>query len=202
MRLTLRLFLTANLLHSTASVYLANQQWPLIQPFQQTYDFSNRKLDVDTPVRVALKDVDGVVRYRLECHNGEYDGAFVIFYSGMFQCAIAAVDGERETTWNLLAEDRKIQHSADWWNRGRFLVKHLREPCSRYEEYGPVRTFRFRRMLLTIAIKDVRWEGIAKDGDPIPAGFKVDLKVDTDATANGAVTVSPAVPRPPRQCFP
>lgn len=131
--------------------------WPTIAPVHERVRFDNLAPGRDTPVVVGVTDVSGVPRYRLECHNGEYDGRSIIEFSGIFHCAVAAVDGERFTSGNLLAEASREQQRSDWLNRGRFSVHQLRPPCSAYPQYGPTRLFRFRGLALTLRIRDVAW---------------------------------------------
>jgi hypothetical protein len=175
--------------------------WPQIAPFESTYTFHDVALGEDTPVFAILKDIQGVPRYRLECHNGAYNGESIISFSGTFQCAVVAVDADKVVSWNLLAEATRDQHTSDWSNRGRFLATHLRKPCSTYREYGPERTFRFRGMKLMLRLRDFDWSDDSHGSRSGPGGFTLDVAAEHDPDSTTASSAHVRVPVPPRECF-
>jgi hypothetical protein len=171
--------------------------WPAVVEFRRVYRFSELSAGKDTPVIELFKDEDGLPRYRLECHNAEYDEPSQISYSGMLQCGLFAIRDRATVSPNLLAENTREGKSADWFNRGRFRSAQLREPCAGYTDYGADRTFRLRHMAITLSIKDVQW---SERGVPTSFTFQIDMRPDPNAST-GRAAASPAT-RPPDACYP
>jgi hypothetical protein len=191
------------LLMCATNAHAAERQrpWPHMAPFESTYRFHNLASGQDTPVLLTLKDVRGVPRYRLECHNGDYNGEWVISFSGTLHCAVVAIDGDKITSWNLLAEDTPAQQSSDWSNRGRFLSTHLRKPCSAYREYGLDRTFSFRGLKFTLRLRELEWSDQSQQGRSRLTGFTLEIAARYDAHATTASAAHVSLPAPPRECF-
>lgn len=121
-------------------------EWPEIRATEAQLTFVDPgKDDADTPFRLLLRDTNGNTVYRLECHNGNYEGASEITFSGDFHCALFAVTGDLRRSGNLLAEDTEAQGRSDWLNRGRMIAAQLRGQCAA-TPYGTTRVFRLRGM--------------------------------------------------------
>ena len=133
--------------------------WPAVQPFHQRRIISLQDPTRDVPWRFTIR-TQGDVVYRAECHTGEYEGSFLgIFnFSGIYQCAMFAMKGQRAVSWNLFADNTADEHASDWNNRGRMLADNLRASCARYPEYGAVRHFRMRGMVLTMRFENLAWD--------------------------------------------
>jgi hypothetical protein len=176
------------------------EPWPHIAPLLSAYNFRDLVPGKDTPVVEILKDVGGVPRYRLECHNGNYDGESIISFSGTLHCAVVAIAG-KIISGNLLAEAIPAQQRSDWLNRGRFLATQLRKPCSAYREYGTDRTFRFRGLKLTLRLRDIEWSQGSQPTPTRPTGFTLDIAASYDAAATTATADRTSLPAPPSECF-
>ncbi len=179
-------------------------KWPVIRPLEGKKVFINPgKNNTDTPFMAFIKDSDGVPVYKLECHNGNYEGESEMNFSGDFQCALFAVKGTTRTSGNLLAADTKNELSTDWGNRGRMRAAQFRGECLKFTEYSTNRRFKLRGMLLTLRFADVKW-GPRKDqqGEPVLAGFTFLVKVVPDESAQSSRTELPAGPKPRSDCYP
>lgn len=179
-------------------------KWPSIQPLNERYVVTNLdKEGVDTPIVGLVKDADGVPVYKLECHTGDYDNESEINFSGDFQCALFAVKGTTLTSGDLLAADTKDELSTDWWNRGRIRSAQLRGECLRYPQYSTDRRFKLRRMLITLRLTNIQWSA-RKDqqGNPLLAGFTLDLKAAPDESAHSSRSELVGDPKPPTSCYP
>src|SRR5579872_6089748 len=79
-------------------------RWPVVQPLHEKQTFNDiAKKETDTTLRAFVKDYNGIPTYKLECHNEYYDDDSEIDFSGAFQCALFAVEGNKLKTGNLLA---------------------------------------------------------------------------------------------------
>lgn len=204
MKTTLKIGSLALVLVSAASLFAQVGKWPTIRRLEEKKVFINPgQNNADTPFTAFIKDNDGVPVYKLECHNGNYEGESEINFSGDFQCALFAVKGTTRTSGNLLAADTRNELSTDWWNRGRMRAAQLRGECLKYTEYSTDRRFKLRGMLLTLRFADVKW-GTRKDqqGEPMLARFTFLLKVVPDKSAHSSRTELPAGPKPPSVCYP
>jgi hypothetical protein len=176
--------------------------WPEVLPLHRWYTFADPGAnDSDTPVLLFVLEARGDTAYRLECHNGNYDGGDIqINYSGDFQCSVYAWKRGRRVSGNLLADSTKDQQSSDWlFNRGRMLAVHLWGQCAEYPEFGPLRNFRFRRMILTLQFGNLRWV-TAPGPSPKLGQFSVDVTVRLDERAQSEMTETPRELMPPRAC--
>lgn len=177
--------------------------WPEVQPLHEMHIFANAASDADTPYLVFIKDLKGVPAYKLECHNGNYDDNSEYNFSGTFQCALFAVNGDKRTTWNLLAVNNKDERSTDWWNRGRMLSNQLRGECLMYPEFSKLRRFKLRGMLVTLQFTDTEW-GNTKDqqSNSLLEKFTFTLDVVSDKTAQSSTAEPATGPKPPSSCYP
>jgi hypothetical protein len=92
--------------------------WPRIQPVHERVTFKDAGISGrDTAFVLLVKSDRNVSIYKLECHNGNFDGTSVISFSGAFHCAFFSIEGDKPTSWNLLAADTEAEHGSDWLNR-------------------------------------------------------------------------------------
>lgn len=185
-------------------LYCSAASWPMIKSLSEKRTFvdpgAHKK---DTPLIALIRDTRGVVVYKFECHNGNYEGESEINFSGDFQCALFALRGNAHATGNLLVSDSKDERSTDWWNRARMRSAQLRGKCLGYPEYGTSRHFRLRGMLLLLRFSDVRWSSEADEqGDPQLREFTFSLDVVPDARAQSSTAELLEGPKPPSSCYP
>jgi hypothetical protein len=157
--------------------------WPVVRPVH-TQIRVTEQAGGDAPVHLVVSDARGRPLYKLDCHNGEYDETIDINYSGDFQCALFALTNGQTASGNLLADTSSNAGSTDWWNRGRMLAKNLWRDCANYSEYGTLRHFRVRGMLVTLRFGDLVWATPAADSSRLSrftAG--IDVALDRQATS-------------------
>jgi hypothetical protein len=196
----------ASLLLQVSAIVLTVRaaDWPVVRASQETVTFTGLGArEADTPFASSIRDREGRAAYRLECHNGNFDGDSAFSFSGDFQCALFAVKGSQRASWNLLAANTKNERSTDWWNRGRMLSAQLRGECLKYPEYSTLRHFRLRGMLLTLGFTGTRWSGNAdRQNNPLLEEFTFTFSVAPDASARSSTSEEPGGPRPPESCYP
>ncbi len=176
----------------------ASNPWPVIQPLR-----GGRHCDVsqpgDTPLVVFVRDSRGAPVYKLECHNGDYEDASEMNFSGAFQCALFAVtsDGKR-TSWNLLATAANEEQHSDWNNRARMTAGQLWNGCADVPGYGSRRRFKLRGMAITFQFADVRWRSNAdaRSSHRLSA-FTFRFSIVPDKTALGHQTNALTTAPPP-----
>lgn len=178
--------------------------WPTIKPLSERRTFVNPGArNEDTPFVALVRDARGVPVYKFECHNGSYQGESKINFSGDFQCALFALNGNADASRNLLVSDSKDEQSADWWNRARMRSAQLRGKCLGYPEYSTDRQFRLRGMLVTLRFSGVRWSAKQnRQGEPLLKEFTFALDVVPQRSAQSVVAELPAGPKPPTSCYP
>jgi hypothetical protein len=174
--------------------------WPSVQPVIRSYAFVAMDSLSDYPVELLIRTTQGVPAYRLECHSGDYEGEYVIYFSGTFHCGLFAVRGDKVTSWNLLADITKDEQSSDWFNRGRMIDGQLLGACGAYPEYGRIRHFRMRGMSVTLEFTDLKWHDREGPQGPTLQQFTVIVAIAPDPTANSATSDRPKAPRPPGSC--
>lgn len=176
-------------------------RWPTIQPVDvtRTYGVSGRRA-ADTPLRLIVRDVSGRPAYRLECHNGDYNDTSEYNYSGDFQCALFALKGRSPTSWNLLATSDPVQQGSDWMNRGRMLAWQLYGACGDVPDYGRIRRFRLRHVLLTIQFKNIRWTAGTRPLNPRLDGFTVSVQAHPDPHLQTASAAPAPLRSAPEAC--
>lgn len=131
--------------------------WPRVRPVDTAVTFVDVGTKGGTPLILTIRDAANQPVYRLECHDGDYDGDAPISFSGIFQCALFALDDGKIVSGNLLAADDHDERSTDWFNRGRMIASQLRGRCASIPEFGTVRHFRMRGMRMTLRFSDIRW---------------------------------------------
>src|SRR5579871_504457 len=134
----------------------ADTKWPGIEPAQESRTFSEFE-NSDTPLTLLVRNSAGHPIYKLECHNGNYEGSSEINFSRDFQCALFALSGGTRTSWNLLASSQKPEQNSDWLNRGRMTANQIWGPCGADADYGRIRRFRLRGMTITFRFENLRW---------------------------------------------
>lgn len=181
------------------------ERWPLVQPLRERWTVVVPADDTtDTPFVVFLKRTSGTPVYKFECHNGNYGKDSELDFSGDLQCALFALKNGEATGFTLLATATKDESSTDWWNRGRMLSKQLRPggPCTGYSEYGAIRHFRMRGMLVTLGFTNLEWATPAEQSGAPLKRFTVTLSVTPDETARSANAERARGRSPPTACYP
>jgi hypothetical protein len=176
-------------------------KWPMVQPLHTKQAFTDTESAADTPFLTFVKDAKGLPVYKLECHNGNFDDDSEYNFSGTFQCALFAVEGDKRMTGNLLAVNNKDEQSTDWWNRGRMLSTQLRGACAGYPEYEAVRHFSLRAMLITFQFSDLKWGKLDKQNNSELNGFAFDVSVIPDSNAQTPEAEPVKGPKPPKSCY-
>jgi hypothetical protein len=177
--------------------------WPVPQSVHETHTFAGLANGLDTPVSLFIKDSVGLPIYKLVCHSGNYDDDSEYNFSGTFQCALFAVRGEKPTSGNLLAADTKDEKSTDWWNRGRMRAAQLIGECLAFPEYGTIRHFKLRGMVIVFQFENLEWSKPPDhQSDPIISKFTFKLDVAPAKSARSSVAEVPKGPKPPSSCYP
>lgn len=179
-------------------------RWPIVRELHAQQIYSVPTSDtVDTPFLAFVKNVDGVAVYKLECHNGNYKGKSEIDFAGDFQCSLIAIKGREPTSWNLFATASKNERSTDWWNRGRMLALQLRRsgPCMGYPEYGAVRHFKVRGMLITLQFSNLEWSTPESGASPALKQFTFVVSVVSNKSSLTETSDEVHGAKPPRACY-
>jgi len=100
---------------------------------------------------LAIRSTDGRPAYTLSCHTFDYQSPHLV-YSGMMQCYMFPVPWIAGTE-NLL-DDALATTSAE--SRARFLPRHLAPRCAVTPEWGAVRHFWFRDLVVTLSVTDIK----------------------------------------------
>lgn len=173
--------------------------WPVIQPLRVTQRYAHlAHTGSDSPFLAFVKDVAGTAVYKIECHNGNYEDASELNFSGDLQCALFALKAGVRDSWNLLAADTGAERSSDWLNRGRMTSNQLQAPCAVIPDHGDTRRFRLQGMLVTLRFRDEAWVPNGSSRSPALDGFTLEVTVvrDTRARTPAAAPV-PAADVPP-----
>lgn len=182
-----------------AACLQASSLWPVVRSLHEvrTYTIIDES---DTPLMIVLKTPSGVSVYKLECHNGNYEDMSFINFSGDFQCVLFSIEGDRRTSWNLLASDDRNEQRSDFFNRARMTSNQIWGDCGKISEYGRVRRFRLRGMRITFEFKDLKWTSSAAAQQPRLTGFTFVLDVLLDANAISASAEKVQAPWPGSPC--
>jgi|HubBroStandDraft_6_1064221.scaffolds.fasta_scaffold19378_2 hypothetical protein len=172
--------------------------WPVVKPVH-TQITVTEQAGRDAPVHLVVTDVRGRPLYTLDCHNSEYDDDFDLSYSGDFQCALFVLTNGKTTSGNLLADSSYNASSTDWWNRGRMLAKNLWRNCANYPEYGTLRHFKVRGMLVTLRFGDLVWATPTADSSKL-SRFTADIDVAPDRRATSPTAEYLPGPTPGQAC--
>lgn len=175
----------------------ATLRWPAVSPVRRSYRFPVASAAV---VRMAVRSPAGAPLYILQCRP---IAAFPNGVISTFECALvpaANAAADVANGYSLLTSD-PMNPTA----RGRGLVSadEIWSTCGDYPEYGRVRRFRLRGMVLTLDFKHVGFvterKGAAS-GSPIVhaiKSFELDVSVSQDPTALSAVAEPAAYRAPP-----
>jgi len=184
------------LLVAASCCYAAETSWPTVRPLRETFAVSDPARAV---IKTTITDNAGGALYLFVCRAGNDESVPDVNYSGDLDCRLmdAALD-ERET--NLLLET-DAPNVAAWYSRGRMFARDLMGECAKYPEYGAVRHFRLRGMLLTMYFKSVHFIPAPSGASSDLASYTLALTVERDKRATRAIAESsgyldPHVSRP------
>src|SRR5260221_4153629 len=119
--------------------------WPVVQTLHRSFVIQEPSKAV---VQTFIHDNSGADLYLFICRTGDDESVPGVNYVGDLDCRLMeAKGGEREE--NLLLETHAPDVAA-WYSRGRMLADELSGACAKYPEYGRLRHFRLRGMLLTL----------------------------------------------------
>lgn len=125
--------------------------WPVVQTVESTIRVFYIANPEANGLDLTVRTTDGRPAYTLRCHTFDYQSGALV-YSGMMQCYMFPVPWI-EGTENLLDDDLALT-SAE--SRARFLPRHLAPRCAVTPEWGAVRHFWFRNMVVTLSISDIK----------------------------------------------
>ena len=126
--------------------------WPRIEGFEHRYHF-------DSPEQMYLaftiNDAVGKELYFVTCASpyAKDPEATQFAYSRDFECRVA-VPGAHSCRFQLLSTSARV--TREWQSRGGFWWSELTPQCSTVPGWGATRTYRFRRIALTIKITDIK----------------------------------------------
>lgn len=174
--------------------------WPAIAPISSEHSYVDDLKGNDTPFVLVVRDVAGNPVYRLECHNGDYDNVSGFNFSGDFDCALFALSSGVPSSHDLLATNAEAKVGRDWYNRGRMLAGQLWEGCEAVPEYGAVRHFMLRGMLITFEFKDLTWFPFEDFHRPRLRAFTFAVSFVVDSQAQTALAAPVGEPMPSGRC--
>ncbi len=176
------------------------EKWPEIRPVQAERTFVDGGSGGDTPFLLLVSDTSRTLVDQLECHNGDYDSVSGFNFSGDFHCALFALNAGVVTSHDLLASEEEAKIGRDWFNRGRMLASQLWPSCGLYPEYGAIRHFRLRGMVITLRFDALKWFPFERfQRHRLEAfRFKIVFMRDPDARSVVAEAVKDSVP--PTSC--
>jgi len=178
----------------------AEPKWPSVSSVFVQQDYRADTNNQDFPFSLAIKDGSGVAVYKLECHSGEYESQTEMNFSGTFHCALFAIKGDRRASWNLLATAERAEQQSDWNNRGRMISDQLWADCAHYEEYGEIRHFKLRAMVITFRFSQVEWFPFEQFDRHKLRSFIFSVSVLPDASIDSEQAEPVVNKRPPRSC--
>jgi hypothetical protein len=167
----------------------ARSLFPLVVPLQSVIGVPNvRRADVN----VMVKSVRGRPAYKIQCRSSSYGDA-EFEYSGDFECRMVPVGAVTKYS-TLFTEDPN--QSRDWESRARFFSADLRGDCARIPEFGAVRHFKLRGMVVTLQVLHPTFG---------PNGLldSLTLKVAVQPSPSSQQPIAAGVPfpvSPPAQC--
>jgi hypothetical protein len=129
----------------------AQPAWPTVRTAEASvrvfYIANSDKNGLD----LSIPATDGRPAYTLRCHTFDYQTRH-LSYSGMMQCYMFPVPWVAGAK-NLLDEP-SVSSSTE--SRARFLPRHLAPRCAVTPEWGAVRHFWFRNLVVTLAVTDIK----------------------------------------------
>jgi hypothetical protein len=155
---------------------LADQatRWPAVSQIQRVFHFDHLSTAI---AELTFTSPDGKPLYKLLCRNGEYEGSPACDFSGFFYCCLTSAEGKGDS---ILLDKYATR---DWQTRARFLEEELIGECGDYPDFGRVRTFRMRGMILTLMISDLVISSNTQDKAFKDAAFTFEIKVLPDSKA-------------------
>lgn len=160
----------------TYSAAQDNGGWPRIDETQISKRFHKEDYAFELKLPIFAKE-GGEQIYNLFCIGGKdhyldnLSDTTGLNLVGPLSCQLAV--GTGSNGHSLLSEDS----SPVWHSRGQFHYNQLSGSCAIYPEYGRVRNFKLRGMLLTLIIADVQETNTKVDN------FLLTIKVQNDPTA-------------------
>jgi len=173
----------------------AGHSWPEVTPVEKDFQIDSIS---DAYVSFEVTGKNAEILYRFECAtpNVASKRKIQFDYMGGFECRLWSPADETRST--LLIEN---SHDNDWQSRGRFAAYEVVGSCAEYPEFGRIRHFRLRGMLLTLTLNHIRlapptttakgkvgWEFVS---------FHLRVSVRSDPSAKSAICEPPNVMEPP-----
>jgi hypothetical protein len=157
-------------------------QWPAVKPITQDYDFQDAS---HATVNLVLDGTSGSHLYLFHCRPGLLRGIAgeEADFNGDFDCHLHSLYS-RDRYQSLLIDDPLDVVEAH--SRGEVWVKDLRGKCGEYPDWGRMRSFRLRGMILKFEMRHVRFTE-TKSEDPKLAAFKFKVQVISDPTAFSSI---------------
>ncbi|MFI5140513.1 MAG: hypothetical protein ACHQIM_22020 [Sphingobacteriales bacterium] len=163
-------------------------KWPSVVPFKKSFHLDDNSSKAG--VKVFINGNDGKPLYYIECHAGGYGDTNKFSFSGDFSCQLESLYSHDPYS-TLFTED--FHSSSDTDNRGFFFVERLIGKCGDYPEFGRERSFRLRRMQVTLAISNMRLGNNPEFSQKNPKkfllkSFDFEVTVLPDETAKSKIT--------------
>jgi len=163
-----------------------------IIPVDVTVGISTAADELD--IKVPIVDSTGKQQFTLVCRGGSEAHVETIrqrtgvWYVPPLSCLLN--EGVRETERSLLGED----DLAFWYSRGQFYWDELVGACGDYPEFGRIRHFRLRGMLITLEAQDpeIREESLAY--------FKLRISVKNQPSAHSLLAERSGYLHPDKDC--
>ncbi len=192
-------------------------RWPRITPVHKSFYLPDAWR---ASVALVIKGVDGVPLYRLQCYGERAKRSPSdlqlhpdALYVGEFDCHLYSLSSP--AAWDTLLTDITLP-GGEAYSRAAVGATELVGACGNYPEYGLVRHFRLRGMMITFMYSDVRAkEELTSRGAPYPPGtprvdlpeltsfrFTVDIARDPTAVSTIAEPVPFASPPPKKTANP
>jgi hypothetical protein len=150
------------------------QAWPQIKPVAGEITL----FDPETArFQLAITDSQDRLSYVLSCQSGDL-GDDDFNFSGLFHCRLVSLYS-KEIVSSLLVDS--LPQTADWEGRARFMLNQVVGQCAGTPDWGAERTFTLRRMLLTLAVRDVRIGGSIEH--PEVQSFRFSYSIQPDERA-------------------
>ena len=127
--------------------------WPLIEARSANFPIN---LESGTPTikfDIARRGSNFAI-YRLICFSG--DQGIDTIYSGGLLCAIGTTDMSDDEIFGMSFFSTAKYDFKSIYSRGNFNHEDLQGVCAEHPLYGRRRDFRFRGMLITLEIKNIR----------------------------------------------
>ena len=167
-------------------------KWPKILPMNKTVQFIAGK---NTSSKIKIMGKNEKPLYLLESYINAWEFDSNDFnYSGDFECRLTSLQGDNNGYPTLLTNNPNP--ARDWDSRGRFLLEDILGRRADYPEYGRLRHFRLRGMVLTLFIKNIEVsQGSQFKNGPGNLGkikkLELEITVTPDSTAKLGIAEKP-----------